>query len=358
MNTKKDISKLVRPNIRDLKPYSSARDEFRGDAAVFLDANENPYPSPFNRYPDPLQLALKERISAIKHLPPAQIFLGNGSDEAIDLIIRAFCEPGRDAILIPEPTYGMYSVCAGVNNVAVKRVLLTNTYDLDMPAMAEAIDNRTKVIFLCSPNNPSGNLLDDKSIISLVEHFEGLIVIDEAYIDFANSISFTTLLDRYPNLVVLQTFSKAWGLAGLRLGMCFASEFIISVLNKIKYPYNVNSQTQQLAMTALENEVQKNQWVREILAERAKLTAALNALEAVDVVYPSDANFVLVKVANAPGIYHELMNMGTIVRDRSKVVLCKGSLRVTVGTPAENALLIDQLKKITSEERTQNTSKI
>lgn len=357
MSIKSNISELVRPNIRDLRPYASARDEFRGDAAVFLDANENPYPSPFNRYPDPLQLSLKERISAIKHVPPAQIFLGNGSDEAIDLIIRAFCEPGRDAILIPEPTYGMYSVCAGVNDVAVKRVLLTQTYDLDMSAMAQAIDDATKVIFLCSPNNPSGNLLNNDSIVKLLEEFKGLIVIDEAYIDFAHGTSFAMLLDKYPNLVVLQTFSKAWGLAGLRLGMCFASDFIICVLNKIKYPYNISSQTQQLVTKALENEEQKNQWVREILNERAKLTKALKALEAVSVVYPSDANFVLAKVNNAPEIYRDLMGMGTIVRDRSKVVLCEGCLRITVGTPDENALLIEQLKKLTKEIRT-NTDKI
>ena len=343
MSTKRNISDLVRPNIRDLKPYSSARDEFRGDATVFLDANENPYPSPFNRYPDPLQLSLKARISAIKKVPVPQIFLGNGSDEAIDLIIRAFCEPGRDAILIPEPTYGMYAVCAGVNDVQVKHALLTSTYDLDITAIQEAIDDSTKVVFLCSPNNPSGNLLSKEAIISLIEEFAGLVVIDEAYIDFAGSTGFSTFLDTYPNLVVLQTFSKAWGLAGLRLGMCFASEFIISILNKIKYPYNISSQTQQLALKALENEEQKNKWVEEILREREKLTAALNDLEAVGIVHPSDSNFVLVKVNDAPQLYRDLMLVGTIVRDRSRVVLCENSLRITVGTPEENALLISQI---------------
>lgn len=351
MSTKRNISDLVRPNIRDLKPYSSARDEFRGDAAVFLDANENPYPSPFNRYPDPLQLSLKARISAIKKVPVPKIFLGNGSDEAIDLIIRAFCEPGRDAILIPEPTYGMYAVCAGVNDVQVKRVLLTSAYDLDMTAIREAIDETIKVVFLCSPNNPSGNLLSKKAVINLVEDFAGLVVIDEAYIDFASDSGFTTLLDTYPNLVVLQTFSKAWGLAGLRLGMCFASEFIISILNKIKYPYNISSQTQQLALKAVENEDQKNKWVQEILREREKLAAALNDLEAVSVVHPSDANFVLVKVNDASQLYKDLMLIGTIVRDRSRVVLCEDSLRITVGTPEENALLISQMKNLLSKEK-------
>lgn len=349
MSTKKNISDLVRPNIRDLKPYSSARDEFRGEAAVFLDANENPYPSPFNRYPDPLQLSLKTQISAIKKVPVPQIFLGNGSDEAIDLIIRAFCEPGRDAILIPEPTYGMYAVCAGVNDVQVKRVLLTNTYDLDLSAIRKAIDNTTKVVFLCSPNNPSGNLLNKEAIINLVEEFPGLVVIDEAYIDFAPGAGFTTLLDNFPNLAVLQTFSKAWGLAGLRLGMCFASEYIVSILNKIKYPYNISSQTQHLALRALENEDQKNKWVKEILEEREKLTAALNDLEAVSMVHPSDANFVLVKVNDAPQLYRNLMLDGTIVRDRSRVVRCENSLRITVGTPEENELLIIQMKNLLSK---------
>lgn len=339
----KNIGDLVRPNIRDLKPYSSARDEFRGDAIVFLDANENPYPSPFNRYPDPLQLSLKERISAIKKVPSPQIFLGNGSDEAIDLIIRAFCEPGRDAILITEPTYGMYAVCAGVNNVQVKRVLLTPAYDIDLNTIQAALDDTIKVIFLCSPNNPSGNLLNKEAIVSLVEAFAGLVVIDEAYIDFARDPGFAGMLDQYSNLVILQTFSKAWGLAGLRLGMCFASGFIIGILNKIKYPYNINSQTQQLALKALQNEEQKNKWVQEILEERERLTVALNNLEVVSVVHHSDANFVLIEVNDAPRLYKDLMLAGTIVRDRSRVVLCENRLRITVGTPEENSLLIGQI---------------
>lgn len=319
---------------------------------MFLDANENPYPSPFNRYPDPLQLSLKTRISAIKKIPVEQMFLGNGSDEAIDLIIRAFCEPGRDTILIPEPTYGMYAVCAGVNDVQVKRVLLTEAYDIDMNAIQAAIDATTKIVFLCSPNNPSGNLLSKEPIIEFVEAFRGLVVIDEAYIDFAGDPGFASMVDRYPNLVVLQTFSKAWGLAGLRLGMCFASEFIIGILNKIKYPYNISSQTQQLALQALENEAQKNKWVKEILQERERLVLALGKLDCVSYVHPSDANFVLVRVSNAATLYKELMEAGTIVRDRSKVVLCENSLRITVGTPEENSLLISQMKKLSSKEIT------
>lgn len=354
MSNKKSISDLVRPNIRDLTPYSSARDDFSGDAAVFLDANENPYPTPFNRYPDPLQRTLKERISKIKNISPSRIFLGNGSDEAIDLIIRAFCEPGRDTILVPEPTYGMYAVCAGVNDVRVQRVLLTPSFQLDLLAIRSAVEETTKVMFVCSPNNPSGNLLRKEDIITLAEEFDGIVVIDEAYIDFAGSASFTTLLDAYPNMVVLQTFSKAWGLAGLRLGMCFASEYVVGILNKIKYPYNISAQTQQLALDALQAEQRKEEWVREILSEREKLAAACKDLEVVSHVYPSDANFLLVRVSNAPEIYNRLMRMGTIVRDRSRVVLCEDSLRITVGTPAENKLLLSQLMQLEPETRKQN----
>jgi histidinol-phosphate aminotransferase len=348
VKTTRNISELVRPNIRNLKPYSSARDEFRGRAEIFLDANENPYPTAYNRYPDPLQLALKERISASKGVPSPRIFLGNGSDEAIDLLIRAFCEPNRDAILVPEPTYGMYSVCADINAVQVQRVLLSSSYDLDLPVIRSATDRSTRIIFLCSPNNPSGNLLSRETVLSIVEDFDGLVVVDEAYIDFSGSESYTTQLNSYPNLVVLQTFSKAWGLAGLRLGMCFAREMIVSVLNKIKYPYNINCQTQELVLKALANESQKDRWVNEILNERAKLVATLNDLEMVRHVYPSDANFVLVRVDDASGTYRLLMDMGTIVRDRSRVVLCEDCLRITVGTPKENETLILQLKGLGS----------
>jgi histidinol-phosphate aminotransferase len=347
-----NIGDLVRRNIRELKPYSSARDEFSGEAAVFLDANENPYPSLFNRYPDPLQKKLKQRISELKGVAAERIFLGNGSDEAIDLIIRAFCEPGTDAILIPEPTYGMYAVCADVNNVAVRRVSLTENFQLDVDAVLSNTDPSVKVIFLCSPNNPSGNLLDRDAILRLVREFSGIVVVDEAYIDFASVESLNRHLDDNPNLVILQTLSKAWGLAGLRLGMCFASTLIINILNKIKYPYNISSLTQQYALDALKGEQRKEAWVREILSERATLTAALNGLPIVRHIYPSDANFILVKMENARLVYRKLMELGTIVRDRSRVVLCENCLRITVGTPDENGILMRQLRELANTEST------
>ncbi|MBL0744091.1 histidinol-phosphate transaminase [Chryseolinea lacunae] len=346
-NTVLDIQSLVRKNILNMKPYASARDEFKGEAEVSLDANENPYPTPFNRYPDPLQWDVKEKLAALKGVMPQQIFLGNGSDEGIDLIIRAFCEPHQDSILITEPTYGMYSVCADVNAVNVQRVLLTpETFDLDLDAVVNKIDASTKVMFLCSPNNPTGNLLSRERVETMLNQFAGIVVIDEAYIDFANSKSFALELSRYPNLIVLQTFSKAWGLAGLRLGMCFASEAIINVLNKIKYPYNVNIQTQTLALTALDNVAQKEAWVNAIVSDRATLVNALLELPLVEHVYPSDANFVLAKVRDAHNTYKYLMNKGIIVRDRSRVALCDGCLRITVGTPQENKQLIDALKTL------------
>jgi histidinol-phosphate aminotransferase len=343
-----NIGDLVRRNIRELKPYSSARDEFSGEAAVFLDANENPYPSPFNRYPDPLQKKLKQRISELKGVPSEMIFLGNGSDEAIDLIIRAFCEPGQDSILITEPTYGMYAVCADVNNVGVKRLSLTRDFELDVDAVLSNADASTKVIFLCSPNNPTGNLL--------VREFNGLVVVDEAYIDFAATESLTRELNDNPNLVVLQTLSKAWGLAGLRLGMCFASSLIINILNKIKYPYNISSLTQEYALDALQNEQRKEEWVREILSERTAVTAALKEIPIVQHIYPSNANFILVRVENAPLVYRKLMEQGTIVRDRSRVTLCDNCLRITIGTPAENDILIRQLRELATTELTSKSS--
>src|SRR6187431_1589147 len=270
-----DINTLVRKNILTMKPYSSARDEFKGEAEVFLDANENPYQSPYNRYPDPLQWRVKEKLAEIKGVRPEQIFLGNGSDEAIDLLIRAFCEPGQDSILITEPTYGMYSVCAEVNNVNVQRTVLTPDFDLDLDAFPKTLDATTKIIFLCSPNNPTANLLSRDKIVEVLKRFYGLVVIDEAYIDFTKSKSFIHELDKYPNLVVLQTFSKAWGLAGLRLGMCFASEAIINILNKIKYPYNVNIRTQELALDAIENRHVMEEAVKQIVLQRTKLIKAL-----------------------------------------------------------------------------------
>ncbi len=341
-----NFNNIIRKNILNLKPYSSARDEFKGEADVFLDANENPYPSPYNRYPDPLQMAVKEKLSRIKGVPPSQTFLGNGSDEAIDLLIRAFCEPYIDSILITEPTYGMYSVCADVNAVNIKRTNLTSDYDLDISNITKAIDGNTKIIFLCSPNNPSGNLMSRAKILEVADQFNGLVVVDEAYIDFSREASFTQELSKYPNLVILQTFSKAWGLAGLRLGICFGSESIINTLNKIKYPYNVNIKTQELALKALDDVDQKNKWVKEILTQREILTTDLRSLKIVKKVYPSDANFLLAKVQDAPGTYKYLMEKGIIVRDRSKVILCDNCLRITVGTPQENKKLIQALKNL------------
>lgn len=341
-----DINSLVRKNVLGMKPYSSARDDFHGEAEIFLDANENPYPSPYNRYPDPMQRSVKEKLAALKGVSPGQIFLGNGSDEPIDLIIRAFCEPNHDSVMITEPTYGMYKVCAEVNAVNVQQVLLTPEFDLDLEAIPNTFDATTKVIFLCSPNNPTGNLLSRDRILEVLKRFYGLVVIDEAYIDFAKSHSFLRELKKYPNLVVLQTFSKAWGLAGLRLGMCFASEEIIGILNKIKYPYNVNIRTQELALDALENAYRKDIWVDEVLKEKETLQAELAALAVVDKVFPSNANFLLVRVKDAQSVYQFLMERGIIVRDRSKVNLCYNCLRITVGTPEENKKLIEALKQL------------
>jgi histidinol-phosphate aminotransferase len=341
-----DIANLVRKNIQKMKPYSSARDEFKGEAEVFLDANENPYPSPFNRYPDPLQWKIKQKLAPMKKVRPEQIFIGNGSDEPIDLIIRAFCEPHHDSILITEPTYGMYSVCAEVNAVNIQSVTLTTDFDLDTSAVTNAIDETTKVIFLCSPNNPSAALLSRERIVEILKSFDGLVVIDEAYIDFAPSKSFVLELSEFPNLIVLQTFSKAWGLAALRCGMAYASEEIIRILNKIKYPYNINIQTQELVLQALERVSEKDKWVAEILSERNKLENDLRGLKVVQKIYPSDANFVLARVANASDVYRFLMEKKIIVRDRSRVKLCNDCLRITVGTPAENKKLISALNTL------------
>jgi histidinol-phosphate aminotransferase len=341
-----DIANLVRKNILNMKPYSSARDEFKGEAEVFLDANENPYPSPFNRYPDPLQWKVKEKLAPMKNVRPEQIFIGNGSDEPIDLIIRAFCEPNRDSILITAPTYGMYSVCAEVNAVNIQSVTLTEDFDLDVDSMMNAINKTTRVIFLCSPNNPSAALLTRDRIVHILKAFDGLVVIDEAYIDFASTKSFVLELAEFPNLIVLQTFSKAWGLAALRCGMAYASEEIIHILNKIKYPYNINIQTQELVLQALGRVNQKDKWVAEILSERKKLEDDLRGLTVVQKVYPSDANFVLARVTNASEVYRLLMEKKIIVRDRSKVKLCNNCLRITVGTPTENKKLISALNTL------------
>lgn len=342
-----NLNELLRENIKKLVPYSSARDEFKGHANIFLDANENSFGSPlnkwYNRYPDPLQMKVKEKISAIKGVPPSQIFLGNGSDECIDLLIRAFCEPATDNIIICPPTYGMYEVSANINNVAIKKVPLTPAYQLDLVAIANAIDGNTKLIFLCSPNNPTGNSLHREDVEALLNNYWGLVVIDEAYINFSRFRSFIPELKEYPNLVVMQTLSKAWGLAALRIGMAFASGEIIDVLNRIKPPYNINQASQELALEALDRVDEVNVLIREIVAERQLLESKLPSLPVVRKVHPSDANFLLVQVTKPVDIYHYLLEKGIVVRDRSRVELCEGCLRITVGTPAENKMLLEAL---------------
>ena len=339
-----DINSLLRKNVLKLKPYSSARDEFQGNASVFLDANENPYPSPYNRYPDPHQFALKRKIADIKKVNPEHIFLGNGSDEPIDLLIRAFCEPGVDNVLIPQPTYGMYSVSAEINAVEIKTVKLTLEFDIDLASTEEAWNEKTKLLFLCSPNNPSGNLLSKGKIESLLRKFKGLVIVDEAYIDFTDYTGFLPLLTQYNNLVVLQTLSKAWGLAGIRLGMCFSNVEVIKVLNKIKPPYNINILTQTVALESIREIQQKENWVKEIKIQRELLRNELAKIKMVEKVYPSDANFLLTKVKNAKATYNLLVTKGIITRDRSNVILCDNCLRITVGTPAENRVLLNELK--------------
>jgi histidinol-phosphate aminotransferase len=341
-----DIDSLVRKNIQRLKPYSSARDEFQGTASVFLDANESPNPSPYNRYPDPLQKELKSKISSIKKVTPENIFLGNGSDEPIDLLFRAFCEPGIDNVVIPQPTYGMYSVSANINNIEIKQVSLTPDFDLDVTAIKNCWDNNSKLLFLCSPNNPSGNLLSREKIIELVNSFHGLVIVDEAYIDFTNQPSFSQRLNEFNNLVILQTLSKAWGLAAIRLGMCFANKAIIQVLNKIKSPYNISILTQQIALKELEMEDRKEKWVKEILDERENLIQQLKSIKSVINVYPSDANFVLAKMKDAKLMYQKLIEREIVVRDRSSVILCDNCLRITVGTKTENQKMLNALMTI------------
>ncbi len=338
-----DINQLLRENIRTMKPYSSARDEFSGNAAVFLDANENPYNSPWNRYPDPRQLKLKERVSEIKNVPVKNIFLGNGSDEPIDLLFRAFCEPGKDNVVSINPTYGMYRVAADTNNVSVKLVNLGPDFELDADAILADVTPQTKIIFLCSPNNPSGNALDHSDMKRIIEGFHGLVVVDEAYIDFCPEKSFLPVLDQYPNLVILQTFSKAWGMAGLRLGMAFAAPQIIEVLSRIKYPYNLSILTQQKGLELLSDQQRMVDWVDIILKERTKMIEVLKKYPFVIKVYPTDANFVLVKTHDPKGIYQYLVEEKIIVRDRSSISLCEGCLRISIGSPDENTTLIEAL---------------
>ncbi|MBR6310619.1 MAG: histidinol-phosphate transaminase [Paludibacteraceae bacterium] len=338
------MKNLVRKNILALKPYSCARDEFKGEASVYLDANENPLNAPYNRYPDPLQWEVKNKISKIKRVAPKQIMLGNGSDEPIDLIYRIFCEPKEDNVVAIAPTYGMYGVCADINNVEYRSVPLNEDFTLDASKVLAATDAHTKVVWLCSPNNPSGNLLKKSEIEKILNNFNGIVVIDEAYVDFSSEDSWLNSLNKYPRLIVLQTFSKAWGLAAVRCGMAFASEEIIGFFNKVKYPYNINILTQRLVSEEIDQEDRKKEWVEMLLKQRAMLAEMLNQLPIVEKVYKSDANFLLTKVTDANGIYNYLVGKGIIVRNRNTVQLCGNCLRITVGTKEENETLIDALK--------------
>jgi histidinol-phosphate aminotransferase len=343
-----DLNNLLRENIKKLVPYSSARDEFKGQANVFLDANENSFGSPltkwYNRYPDPLQWKVKEKLSSIKALPPENIFLGNGSDECIDLLYRAVCEPGKDNVIICPPTYGMYEVSASINDILIKKVPLTPAFQLDLGGIEAAVDDNTKMIFLCSPNNPTGNSLHRDDIEIILNNYFGLVVLDEAYINFSRFRSFTQELADYPNLVILQTLSKAWGLAALRVGMAFAAEPIINVLNRIKPPYNINQASQDLVLKSLEEVEQVNTMIQDIVAQRSVLQQALENLSIVEKVYPSDANFLLVKVETPRKLYEYLLTKGIVVRDRSNVILCEGCLRITVGTPEENEAVMASIQ--------------
>jgi histidinol-phosphate aminotransferase len=343
-----NLENLLRDNIRALVPYSSARDEFKGEARVFIDANENSLGSPlskwYNRYPDPHQWKVKEALSRIKGIGPEHILLGNGSDECIDLLFRAFCVPGKDNVIINPPTYGMYEVSAHINDIEIRRAVLLDDFQLDLVHLENLVDEHTKLIWICSPNNPTANSMNRQDIEIILNNFSGLVVIDEAYINFSRHRSFIQELSEYPNLVVLQTFSKAWGLAGLRVGMAFASQAIIEVLNKVKPPYNISQSTQELVLKALEEVDQVNDMIRTLVELRERLAGDLAALPMVQQVYPSDANFLLVKTDDARGIYEHLLNAGIVVRDRSKVELCAGCLRITVGTEKENEELLAAMR--------------
>lgn len=345
-----DLNSLLRPHIAKLQPYTSARDEYTGKEGVFLDANENPFGSiteqDFNRYPDPYQSALKEEIAKIKQVRPTQIFLGNGSDEAIDLLYRAFCNPGKDNVILLPPTYGMYEVSANINDVEIRKVSLTEDFQLQPEKILAAADSNSKILFICSPNNPSANKAKREEILFLLKNFKGLVVVDEAYIDFSDEPSFTSELDNFANLLVMQTFSKAWGLASLRLGMAFASEEIIRILNKIKPPYNISGLTQETVLAAITNKTKVDKMIMEILDERDFLQSELEKLAFVQKIHPSHANFLLVKIPNANQVYDELIEQKVIVRNRAKVLLCEDCLRITVGTREENEKFLEALKNV------------
>ena len=342
----KPLEQLVRKNIWSLAPYSSARDEYSGkEAHVFLDANENPYNAPYNRYPDPLQRDVKKMLERVKGVPSENIFLGNGSDEAIDLPYRIFCEPGRDNVVSIAPTYGMYQVCADINDIECRQVLLDDNFQLHADAVLQACDERTKIIWLCSPNNPTGNSLDRDEIMKVVEGFEGIVIVDEAYIDFAQQLSLRQELPTHPNLIILQTMSKAWGSAAIRLGMAFASKEIIDIYNKVKYPYNVNQLTQQQAMEMLKDPFEIDKYVKTLLQERSRLMMAFRELPICEQIYPTDANFFLTRVTYAKSIYDYLVDKGIIVRNRSRIQLCQNCLRITIGTRTENNELLSALRQ-------------
>lgn len=342
-----ELNTLLRKNIKNLAPYSSARDEFSGEAKVFLDANENSLGSPllrwYNRYPDPYQAKVKEAVSAIKNIRPENIFLGNGSDECIDILYRTFCNPGKDNVIICPPTYGMYEVSANINDVEVRVAPLLDDFQLNLAHIETLVDEQTKIIWICSPNNPTGNSLNRNDIETVLNNFNGIVAIDEAYINFSRQKSFLQELSEYPNLVVLQTFSKAWGLAGLRLGMAFASEEMIRIFNKVKPPYNINQATQELALQALQENGQVIDMIKEIVAMREALKEVFEQMPVVEKVYPSDANFLLAKIKDAHKLYEFLLTKGIVVRDRSRVLLCEDCLRITVGTEQENTELVDAL---------------
>lgn len=340
------LEQLIRPYILALKPYSSARDEFGGSGAkVFLDANENPYNTPFNRYPDPLQRELKQRLAAVKGVAAENIFLGNGSDEPIDLAYRCFARPGIDNVVAIEPTYGMYKVCADINDVEYRAVLLDGTYQTTADRLLAACDKNTKLIWICSPNNPTGNNIDRQEIIRTIESFDGIVIVDEAYSDFSGERPLRLDLGKYPNLMVLNTMSKAWGCAAIRLGMAFAQKAIVDVFNKVKYPYNVNTLTQRQAIEALKDPFEVDKWVKIILLERSRMIEAFNLLPFCKKVYPTDANFFLARFDNAQAVYNYLKEKGIIVRNRTQVSLCEDCLRITIGSKSENSELLSALRQ-------------
>lgn len=344
----KPLEKLTRKNIWNLAPYSSARNEYAGrEARVFLDANENPYNAPYNRYPDPLQLELKDAISKVKGVPAENIFLGNGSDEPIDLVYRCFCNSGVDNVVAIEPTYGMYKVCADINDVEYRPVSLDEHFQITADRLLAATDAHTKLIWICSPNNPTGNHLVREEIAKVIEVFEGLVIVDEAYSDFSAQKPFRPEILKHPNLIVLNTMSKAWGCAAIRLGMAFASQEIISIFNKVKYPYNINQLTQKQALEVLKDPFEVDKWVKILLEERSRMIEAFKLLPICEKVYPTDANFFLAKMTDAPKIYNYLVDKGIIVRNRHRIQLCLNCLRITIGTKTENGELIAALRQYT-----------